>query len=65
MKDTALVLARMVDGIMIRTFSHDEVPGTGQMVCIPVINGLTDLLRPTQVIGDLMTVVEHKTGFKD
>lgn len=59
-KDTALVLSRMLDGIMIRTFSHDEVLELAQWASIPVINGLTDLLHPTQVIGDLMTVQEHK-----
>ncbi len=59
-KDTALVLSRMLDGIMIRTFAHDEVLELAQWASVPVINGLTDLLHPTQVIGDLMTVQEHK-----
>jgi len=59
-KDTALVLARMVDGIMIRTFSHDEVVEMARWSSVPVINGLTDLLHPTQVIGDMMTVIEHR-----
>lgn len=59
-KDTALVLDRMLDGIMIRTFSHDEVLELAKWASIPVINGLTDLLHPTQVIGDLMTIKEHK-----
>ncbi len=59
-KDTALVLARMLDGIMIRTFSHEEVLELAQWASIPVINGLTDLLHPTQVIGDMMTIQEHK-----
>jgi len=59
-KDTALVLARMVDGIMIRTFSHDEVVEMARWSAVPVINGLTDLLHPTQVIGDMMTVIEHR-----
>lgn len=63
-KDTALVLSRMLDGIMIRTFSHDEVLELAQWASIPVINGLTDLLHPTQVIGDLMTIKEHKGEFK-
>ena len=63
-KDTALVLARMLDGIMIRTFDHDEVLELAKWASIPIINGLTDLLHPTQVIGDLMTVAEHKGGFK-
>ncbi|MEA4926728.1 MAG: ornithine carbamoyltransferase [Syntrophomonadaceae bacterium] len=59
-KDTALVLSRMLDGIMIRTFSHDEVLELAKWASIPVINGLTDLLHPTQVIGDMMTMLEHK-----
>jgi len=63
-KDTALVLARMLDGIMIRTFSHDEVLELAHWASIPVINGLTDLLHPTQVIGDLMTIKEHKDKLK-
>ena len=55
-KDTALVLSRMLDGIMIRTFSHDEVLELAKWSSVPVINGLTDLLHPTQVIGDMMTI---------
>ncbi|MBC7074806.1 MAG: ornithine carbamoyltransferase [Syntrophomonadaceae bacterium] len=63
-KDTALVLDRMLDGIMIRTFSHDEVLELAKWASIPVINGLTDLLHPTQVVGDLMTIKEHKGRFE-
>lgn len=63
-KDTAQVLSRMLDGIMIRTFSHDEVLELAQWASIPIINGLTDLLHPTQVIGDLMTIYEHKGSLK-
>lgn len=59
-KDTAQVLSRMVDGIMIRTFDHDEVIELAKWSCVPVINGLTDLLHPTQIIGDLMTIQEYK-----
>ncbi|MDD2510946.1 MAG: ornithine carbamoyltransferase, partial [Syntrophomonas sp.] len=59
-KDTAQVLTRMVDGIMIRTFGHEEVLELAQWSSVPVINGLTDLLHPTQVIGDLMTIKEDK-----
>jgi ornithine carbamoyltransferase len=59
-KDTAQVLTRMVDGIMIRTFGHEEVLELAQWSSVPVINGLTDLLHPTQVIGDLMTIKENK-----
>ncbi len=59
-KDTALVLARMLDGVMIRTFDHEEVLELAKWADIPIINGLTDLLHPTQVIADLMTIEEHK-----
>ncbi|HWQ89036.1 MAG TPA: ornithine carbamoyltransferase [Desulfitobacteriaceae bacterium] len=58
--DTARVLSRMVDGIMIRTFSHQEVLDLAEQASIPVINGLTDLLHPTQVMADLLTIQEHK-----
>lgn len=63
-KDTALVLARMLDGIMIRTFDHEEVLELAKWADIPIINGLTDLLHPTQVIGDMMTIQEHKGALK-
>lgn len=58
--DTARVLSRMVDGIMIRTFSHQEVQDLAEYATVPVINGLTDLLHPTQVLADLLTIQEHK-----
>ena len=59
-KDTASVISRMVDGIMIRTFDHEEVLEMARWSEVPVINGLTDLLHPTQVVGDLLTIKEHK-----
>ncbi|MDR1159931.1 MAG: ornithine carbamoyltransferase [Syntrophomonadaceae bacterium] len=59
-KDTAMVLSRMVDGIMIRTFAHEEVLELARWADVPVINGLTDLLHPTQVLGDMLTIKEHK-----
>lgn len=59
-QDTAQVLSRMLDGIMIRTFDHEEVLELAKWADIPIINGLTDLLHPTQVIGDLMTIQKHK-----
>jgi len=58
--DTARVLSRMVDGIMIRTFSHQEVLELAEFSTIPIINGLTDQLHPCQVLADLMTIQEHK-----
>lgn len=62
--DTAMVLSRMVDGIMIRTFSHQEVVDLARFGTIPVINGLTDLHHPCQILSDLMTVREHKGGLR-
>ena len=59
-KDTAMVISRMVDGIMIRTFDHEEVIEMARWSEVPVINGLTDLLHPTQVVGDLLTIKEWK-----
>src|SRR5256885_1917350 len=57
--DTARVLSRYVDGIMIRTFDHAEVEELARYATIPVINGLTDLTHPCQVLADLVTVQEH------
>lgn len=58
--DTAKVLERYLDGIMIRTFAHSDVVELANEANIPVINALTDLLHPCQVLADLMTVYEHK-----
>ncbi|MEH7482278.1 ornithine carbamoyltransferase [Neobacillus drentensis] len=58
--DTAKVLSRYVDGLMIRTFSHDSVEELAEHATVPVINGLTDLQHPTQVLADLLTILEHK-----
>ncbi|HEY0777600.1 MAG TPA: ornithine carbamoyltransferase [Gemmatirosa sp.] len=60
--DTARVLSRYVDGIMIRTFAHAEVEELARHATVPVINGLTDLLHPCQVLADLLTVVQHLGG---
>ena len=59
-KDTARVLSRFLNGLMIRTFSHDIVLELAQYADIPVINRLTDLLHPCQVLADLQTIREHK-----
>jgi ornithine carbamoyltransferase len=61
--DTARVLSRYVDGIMIRTFDHTEVEDLARHATIPVINGLTDLHHPCQVLADLLTVQEHLGGY--
>ena len=54
--DTARVLSRYVDGIMIRTFAHSDVEQLAQYSRVPVINGLTDLLHPCQVLADILTI---------
>src|SRR6186997_2691819 len=54
--DTARVLSRYVDGIMIRTFAHSDVEQLARHSSVPVINGLTDLLHPCQVLADILTV---------
>jgi len=59
-KDTARVLSRYLDGIMIRTFDHREAEELAAFADIPVINGLTDLLHPCQAMADLLTILEHK-----
>ncbi|WP_190240265.1 ornithine carbamoyltransferase [Pelotomaculum schinkii] len=58
--DTARTLSRYLDGIMIRTYSHADVEELAKYAAIPVINGLTDLNHPCQIMADLMTVKEHK-----
>ncbi len=57
--DTARVLSRYVDGIMIRTFSQADVEELAKFATVPVINGLTDLLHPCQVLADVLTVIQE------
>jgi len=57
--DTARVLSRYVDGIMIRTFSQADVEELAKFATIPVINGLTDLLHPCQVLADILTIIQE------
>lgn len=57
--DTARVISRMVDGIMARTLKHETVLGLAQAATVPVINGLTDYNHPTQVVSDVLTMMEH------
>jgi ornithine carbamoyltransferase len=61
--DTARVLSRYVDGIMIRTFAHAEVEELARYATVPVINGLTDLVHPCQILADLLTVKQHLGGW--
>ena len=63
-EDTARVLSRYLDGIMIRTFAQKEVEDLAKYGSIPVINGLTDYCHPCQVLADLMTIRERKGAFR-
>ena len=62
--DTARVLNRYCDGIMIRTFGQEEVEELARNTDIPVINGLTDFCHPCQVLADLLTIREHKAALE-
>jgi ornithine carbamoyltransferase len=62
--DTARVLSRYVDGIMIRTYAHSDVVELGKNASIPVINGLTDDEHPCQIIADILTIKDKKKGVK-
>jgi ornithine carbamoyltransferase len=62
--DTARVLSRYVDGIMIRTFAHSEVEELARYADVPIINGLTDLVHPCQVLADVLTVKQHLGDYK-
>jgi len=60
LKDTALVMSRYVDGLVVRTFGQEVVTELARYATIPVINALTDLFHPCQVLSDVMTVIENK-----
>jgi ornithine carbamoyltransferase len=59
-EDTARVLSRMVDAVMIRTFDHADVETFAAYSSVPVINGLTDLCHPCQLLADMQTYFEHR-----
>jgi ornithine carbamoyltransferase len=63
-KDTARVMARYCDGVMIRTFGQEIVEEFARYSSVPVINGLTDLFHPCQIMADLLTVIEHKRTYE-
>ena len=63
-KDTARVMSRYVDGIVIRTFGHEIIEEYAKYSTVPVINGLTDLHHPCQVLADVLTIVEKKDGYE-
>ena len=65
LRDTARVLSRYVDAIMIRTFAQDTVESLARWASIPVINGLSDLYHPCQILADLFTVKEYKGRLRD
>lgn len=64
-KDTARVLSRYVDGLVVRTFDQEDVEELARFASIPVINGLTDRFHPCQVLSDLMTIEEKRGHLKD
>jgi ornithine carbamoyltransferase len=64
-KDTARCMARYVDGVMIRTYSQEAVEEFARYSSVPVINGLTDLYHPCQLMADLFTVSEHRKNYRE
>lgn len=62
--DTARVLSRYMDGIMARTFSHKVIEELARYATIPVINGLSDLLHPCQILSDIFTIMEKMRGYQ-
>jgi ornithine carbamoyltransferase len=63
--DVARVLSRYVDGIMARLFGHDDIVQLAKHASVPVINGLTDLFHPCQILGDMMTILESRPSLEE
>lgn len=63
--DVARVLSRFNDGIMARVFGHEIVCELAEFATVPVINGLSDFTHPCQILGDMLTIIEHKGAYKD
>ncbi|MCX7634321.1 MAG: ornithine carbamoyltransferase [Syntrophales bacterium] len=62
--DTARIMSRYLDAIMIRTYAQEVVEEFARYASVPVINGLTDLLHPCQILGDIFTIIEFKGGYE-
>jgi len=63
-EDTARIMSRYLDGVVVRTFSQESVEEFARAASIPVINGLTDLLHPCQILSDLFTIGEKRAPTK-
>ncbi len=63
-KDSARVMSRYCNGVMIRTFGQEIVEEFARFSSVPIINGLTDLFHPCQIMADILTVIEHKGGYQ-
>lgn len=63
-KDSARVLSRYLDGLVIRTFAHEEIEEWARYATIPVVNGLSDLYHPCQILADLFTIQEHRGTYR-
>ena len=63
--DVARVLSRYVDGLMVRLFGHEDIVELAKYASVPVINGLTDLSHPCQILGDMLTILEYRKNFNN